>query len=146
MDKDIITDYGNLYRAYRKAKSGKKFNSSTAKFSTMALEGVTLLKEQLENQTYRMSLYNEFKIYEQFANRFPDMRVIVEEPKKRKSSYIPYSKMILYISYQENAKTLLLEFNDVRQKSLACKNSYKYVYDWFISKFREYGKPEKKAS
>lgn len=64
MDKDIITDYGNLYRAYRKAKSGKKFNSSTAKFSTMALEGVTLLKEQLETQTYRMSPYNEFKIYE----------------------------------------------------------------------------------
>lgn len=64
MDKDIITDYGNLYRAYRKAKSGKKFNSSTAKFSTMALEGVALLKEQLENQTYTMAPYNEFKIHE----------------------------------------------------------------------------------
>ena len=64
MDKDIITDYGNLYRAYRKAKCGKKFNSSTAKFSTMALEGVITLKEQLENQTYRMAPYNEFKIYE----------------------------------------------------------------------------------
>lgn len=64
MDKHIITDYGNLYRAYRKAKSGKKFNSSTAKFSTMALEGVTILKEQLENWTYNMSPYNEFKIYE----------------------------------------------------------------------------------
>ena len=64
MDKDIITDFPNLYRAYRKAKSGKKFNSSTAKFSTMALEGVITLKEQLENQTYKMSPYNEFKIYE----------------------------------------------------------------------------------
>ena len=64
MDKDIITDFPNLYRAYRKAKSGKKFNSSTAKFSTMALEGVITLKEQLENQTYQMSPYNEFKIYE----------------------------------------------------------------------------------
>ena len=64
MDKDIITDFPNLYRAYRKATSGKKFNSSTAKFSTMALEGVITLKEQLENQTYQMSPYNEFKIYE----------------------------------------------------------------------------------
>ena len=30
----------------------------------MSLEGVHLLKEQLENQTYRMNPYNEFKIYE----------------------------------------------------------------------------------
>ena len=64
MDKDIITDYGNLYRAYRKAKAGKKYNSSTARFSSMALEGIAILKEQLENQTYTMSPYNEFTIYE----------------------------------------------------------------------------------
>lgn len=63
-NKDIVTDYGNLYRAYRKAKRGKRFNSSAAKFSSMSLEGVWMLKEQLENQTYRMSPYNEFKIYE----------------------------------------------------------------------------------
>jgi len=62
--KDIVTDYGNLYRAYKKAKTGKGFNSSTAKFSTMALDGISTLKEQLENQTYRMSPYNEFKVYE----------------------------------------------------------------------------------
>lgn len=62
--KDIVTDYGNLYRAYKKAKSGKGFNSSTAKFSSMALDGVSTLKEQLENQTYRMIPYNEFKVYE----------------------------------------------------------------------------------
>lgn len=64
MDKEIITDYENLYRAYRKAKAGKKYNSSTARFSSMALEGIHLLKEQLENQTYQMSPYNEFMIYE----------------------------------------------------------------------------------
>ena len=64
MDKDIITDYSNLYRAYRKAKAGKGFNSSTAKFSIMALEGINTLKGQLENQTYQMAPYNEFKIYE----------------------------------------------------------------------------------
>lgn len=64
MDKDIITDYEKLYKAYRKAKAGKKYNSSTARFSSMALEGIHLLKEQLENQTYQMSPYNEFMIYE----------------------------------------------------------------------------------
>lgn len=64
MDKDIICDFGNLYRAYKKAKAGKGFNSSTSKFQNMCLDGTHILKEQLENQTYRMNPYNEFKIYE----------------------------------------------------------------------------------
>lgn len=64
MDKDIICDYENLYKAYKQAKCGKKFNGSSAKFQTMSLEGLHLLKEQLENQTYRMNPYNEFKVYE----------------------------------------------------------------------------------
>jgi hypothetical protein len=64
MDKDVICDFENLYRAYKKAKAGKGFNGSSAKFQTMNLEGLHILKEQLENQTYRMNPYNEFKVYE----------------------------------------------------------------------------------
>lgn len=64
MDKNIICDFENLYKAYRSAKSGKKFNSSTAKFQNVSLDGIHLLKEQLENQTYRMNPYNEFIIHE----------------------------------------------------------------------------------
>lgn len=64
MDKDVICDFGNLYRAYKKAKAGKGFNGSSAKFQIMNLEGLHILKEQLENQTYRMNPYNEFKVYE----------------------------------------------------------------------------------
>lgn len=64
MDKEIICNFENLYRAYKKAKAGKGFNGSCAKFQTMSLEGLHLLKEQLENQTYQMNPYNEFRIYE----------------------------------------------------------------------------------
>ena len=64
MDKEIICDFGNLYKAYKKAKAGKGYNGSCARFQTMSLEGVHLLKEQLESQTYQMNPYNEFKIYE----------------------------------------------------------------------------------
>jgi len=64
MDKDVICDYGNLYKAYKKAKSGKKHNSSAAKFEAMSLEGLHMLKEQLENRSYRVNPYNEFKVYE----------------------------------------------------------------------------------
>lgn len=64
MYKDIICSFENLYMAYKKVKAGKRFNGSTARFEMMSLEGVHLLKEQLENQTYRIAPYNEFKIYE----------------------------------------------------------------------------------
>ncbi|MBO5484295.1 MAG: RNA-directed DNA polymerase [Lachnospiraceae bacterium] len=64
MDKEIICSFENLYRAYRKAKAGKGFNGSSTRFQMMTLEGVHLLKEQLEEQTYQMAPYNEFKIYE----------------------------------------------------------------------------------
>ena len=64
MSKDIICNFENLYRAYKKAKCGKGFNGSCARFQSMSLEGLHILKEQLENQTYRMNPYNEFKVYE----------------------------------------------------------------------------------
>jgi hypothetical protein len=64
MDKEVICSFESLHKAYRKAKAGKGFNGSCAKFQTMSLDGVHILKEQLENQTYRMNPYNEFKIYE----------------------------------------------------------------------------------
>ena len=64
MYKDIICSFENLYMAYKRAKAGKKFNGSTARFEMMSLEGVHMLKEQLENKSYKMAPYNEFKIYE----------------------------------------------------------------------------------
>ena len=64
MDKEIICGFENLHKAFRKAKAGKGFNGSCTRFKMMSLEGLHLLKEQLENQTYRMNPYNEFKIYE----------------------------------------------------------------------------------
>lgn len=63
-DKDIICDFENLYKAYLKAKRGKSFNGSAARFQISSLDGIHLLKEQLENQAYQMSPYNEFEIYE----------------------------------------------------------------------------------
>lgn len=102
--------------------------------------------------TYRFSVKtndmdsDEFETYDRIMCRFPNMRVVIEEPKKRKTDYIPYNKMILYISYQENAEKYLAEFKEVRTESNAYKNPYQHVYDWFTSTFLDYGKPVKKAS
>ena len=93
--KDIVTDYENLYRAYKKAKRNKPFNGSCAKFQDMSLEGLHLLKEQLENQTYQMNKYNEFKIYE------PKERVIKSCSFKDKVVQHVFSDNILHPQLQK---------------------------------------------
>ncbi len=60
MDKEIVANFENLYRSYKNVKSGKKFNSGTARFSNLSLEGIHLLKGQLESQTYTINPYNKF--------------------------------------------------------------------------------------
>lgn len=63
-DFEKVVDFQNMYKAYRKSKCGKGFKKSSAKFNIMALSGINLLIEQLKNKTYRVSEYNEFKVYE----------------------------------------------------------------------------------
>ena len=63
-DFEKVIDFQNMYKAYRKSKSGKGFKKSSAKFSTIALDGVNSLIEQLKNKTYKISDYTEFKVYE----------------------------------------------------------------------------------
>ena len=63
MEKEIVTNFENLYRSYKKVKSGKKFNSGTARFSNLSLEGIHILKEHLESQTYTINPVNKFQIH-----------------------------------------------------------------------------------
>ena len=63
-DFEKVTDFNNLYRAYRKAKSGKGYRKSSAKFEIQALSGIHKLKQQLETKQYRVACYNGFYIYE----------------------------------------------------------------------------------
>lgn len=63
-DFEKVIDFDNMYRAYRKAKCGKGYKKSSAKFNILALEGVNTLIEQLKSKTYTISKYNEFKVYE----------------------------------------------------------------------------------
>ncbi len=63
-DFEKVIDFDNMYRAYRKSKSGKGFRKSFARFNLMALDGINALIEQVKNKTYRVSAYNEFTVYE----------------------------------------------------------------------------------
>lgn len=59
-----VIDFKNMYKAFRKAKRGKGFKKSSARFDIMALDGINTLIEQLRNKTYKVSEYTEFKVYE----------------------------------------------------------------------------------
>lgn len=63
-DFEKVTNFGNMYKAYRKSKCGKGFKKSSAKFNIMALDGVNALIGQLKDKTYKISEYTEFKVYE----------------------------------------------------------------------------------
>lgn len=63
-DFEKVTDFGNMYAAFRKAKCGKGYKKSSSRFNITALDGVNTLILQLRNRTYTVSEYTEFKVYE----------------------------------------------------------------------------------
>lgn len=63
-DFEIICDFGILYKAYMKTKSGKKPNKSRIKFQRAALDGIYQLKQGLETKTYEISPYHKLTVYE----------------------------------------------------------------------------------
>lgn len=63
-DFEKVIDFNNMYRAFRRAKCGKGYKKSAARFNVSALDGIHTLIQQLRDKTYRVSDYNEFKVYE----------------------------------------------------------------------------------
>lgn len=63
-DFEKVSNFGNLYQAYLKSKSGKGFSKSSQKFQVVALDGIHQIKRRLETKAYQVSKYNEFIIYE----------------------------------------------------------------------------------
>lgn len=63
-DFEKVIDFQNMYKAFRKAKCGKGYKKSSARFNLAALDGIHALIRQLRNKTYQVSEYSEFKVYE----------------------------------------------------------------------------------
>lgn len=63
-DFEKVIDFKNMYQAFRKAKCGKGYKKSSARFNLAALDGIHSLIQQLRDKTYRVSDYSEFKVYE----------------------------------------------------------------------------------
>lgn len=52
-DFEKVYNFENLYRAYRKARRGKRWKGAAAKFEVNLLEALNLLSVQLQSHTYR---------------------------------------------------------------------------------------------
>lgn len=77
-DFEKVWNFENLYRAYRKARRGKRWKGAAAKFEVNLLEALHLLSVQLQTKTYRLSPYNVFLVYE------PKERVVMSNSYKDK--------------------------------------------------------------
>ena len=63
-DFQIVTDFGNLYKSYKKSMRGKGKKKGAIKFDAMALEHICVMKRQLIERTYQISPYAEFVVTE----------------------------------------------------------------------------------
>lgn len=77
-DFEKIHDFETLYRAYRKARRGKRWKEAAAKFEVNLLEALHLLSRMLEAKVYKPSPYFTFKVYE------PKERVVMTNSYKDK--------------------------------------------------------------
>lgn len=77
-DFEKVYSFESLYKAYRKARQGKRWKESAAKFEVNLLEALNLLSEMLKRKTYRLSSYNVFKVYE------PKERIVMSNSYKDK--------------------------------------------------------------
>ena len=73
-----IYSFENLYKAYRKARCGKRWKGAAAKFEVNLLEALNLLSYQLRSKTYTLSPYNTFEVFE------PKRRVVMSNSYKDK--------------------------------------------------------------
>ncbi len=76
-----VTDFQNIYNAYRKAKKGKTNKEYVLQYSKNLERNLLNLQERLKNQTYRPGKYNSFTIY---------------DPKKRLISCAPFEDRIVH--------------------------------------------------
>lgn len=75
-------------------------------------------------------------------NDFPGMTEVVvsgrEQTTPRHNHRLTYENMEKYIKACGGTEALLEEFETVKAQSKAATSPYKYVCDWFISKFPNY--------
>jgi hypothetical protein len=124
----VITNFYNLYCAYRRTLKGKIHKSPALRYSGDPIQHLFLLKERLENRTYQMPPYHAFKVY---------------EPKERDVLAIDFEGKILQHSLCDNVlyPCLVKSFINDNYASQVGKGTYygierltKHLRRYFFSK------------
>jgi retron-type reverse transcriptase len=69
-----VCDFENIYRAYRKARKGKRGRPQTAQFERVQDDELLNLQEELQTRTYKPGAYHNFYIHD------PKQRLISAAP------------------------------------------------------------------
>ena len=84
----------------------------------------------------------EYRMWREFKAENPEyvmvVKTIKKNPDKETNKNLNYENMILYISVQDNAKELLVEFERELTLSKIQSNPYRAVLAWFLQEFKDY--------
>jgi len=61
---DAMTDFGNMYQAYKRAATGKRSNGDVIEFELNLSRNLWAIINQMEDKTYRVGGYHKFMIYD----------------------------------------------------------------------------------
>ena len=73
--KEIVCNFGNLYKAMRRSKQNVEWKDSVAGFVKNGLVNCYKLKQQQENGTYEIDKYTIFDVYEPKKRRIVSTRI-----------------------------------------------------------------------
>ena len=85
----------------------------------------------------------EYKTWREIRQDTPDAEMVTKKikknpNKKNDTKNLTYENMAIYINEQDNAKTLMVEFEKQVKLSKVQNNPYRFVLAWFSQTFENY--------
>ena len=84
----------------------------------------------------------EYKMWREFKKENKRARMetknIKRNPDKKTCRKIAYNNITIFINEQDNAESLLKEFQKQLELAKIQKSPYHYVVDWFVKRFPDY--------
>lgn len=84
----------------------------------------------------------EYKAWREFLEVYPNAEMqtkdIKRNPDKKTFRNLTYNNITVFINAQDNAESILKEFDKQLELAKIQKSPYHYVVDWFVKRFPNY--------